>query len=126
MVANLEQRLEKPLFEAEGKSRLTPFGRYVHQIAHRQLAQFDRSVAKIEAFARNEFGHIDVCSVPSFATAYLPKLLIQYKSKFPNTIAVIRDNSSSQITNQVANGEIDIGISGLGYHGCCFIHPNFD
>ncbi len=112
MVANLEQRLEKPLFEAEGKSRLTPFGQYVFEAAQRQLAQFDRSVAKIESFAKNEFGAIEISSVPSFALSYLPDLLLEYRYKFPNISITVRDNSSLQIIRQVERGEIDIGIAG--------------
>ncbi len=112
MVTNLEQRLDKPLFEAEGKSRLTPFGQFVFEIAESQLTQFDRSVLKIQSFAKNEFGHIDICSVPSFATAYLPQLLALYKLDFSQISVNIRDNSTHQISLQIESGEIDIGISG--------------
>ena len=74
-ITNLEAQLGRDLFEAEGKSRLTPFGQYVFDVASEQIGRFDRTADGIFAFSRNEIGRVDIASVPSFATHYLPGLL---------------------------------------------------
>ena len=66
-ISNLEKQFDRPLFEADGKSRLTPFGRYVYQVTQEQLNRYDHSIAGIEAYARNDFGRVDIAAVPSFA-----------------------------------------------------------
>jgi LysR family carnitine catabolism transcriptional activator len=43
-LTNLESEFGKDLFESDGKSRLTPFGAYVLEIAREQVSRFDRGV----------------------------------------------------------------------------------
>lgn len=108
--SNLEAQFERPLFEADGKSRLTPFGAYVFEVASEQLKRFDRSVLNIEAYANNDFGRVDIAAVPSFATCYLPALLTDFIALHPNITLSIRDDSSDHINKLVEIGEIDVGI----------------
>jgi len=110
-ITNLERQFERPLFEAGSKSRLTPFGSYVLQTAREQLKQFERSMKSIEAYARNDFGRVDIAAVPSFATHYLPDLLSEFVGRYPHVTLSIRDDSSVQINRLVEQGYIDIGIA---------------
>jgi DNA-binding transcriptional LysR family regulator len=110
-VTNLEAQFGRPLFEAGSKTRLTPFGAYVFESAREQLKQFNRIMESIRAYARNDFGRVDIAAVPSFATRFLPGLLADFIDLFPQVILSIRDDSSEQISKLVEQGHIDFGIA---------------
>jgi LysR family transcriptional regulator, carnitine catabolism transcriptional activator len=123
-ITNLETQFERPLFETGSKSRLTPFGSYVLQTAREQLKQFDRSMKSIEAYARNDFGRVDIAAVPSFATHYLPDLLAEFVGRFPHVMLSIRDDSSVHINRLVEQGHIDVGIASFtGESSALHCHP---
>lgn len=110
-VSGLESQFGRPLFEAGSKNRLTPFGAFVFETSRDQLNQFERSMQSIEAYARNDFGRVDIAAVPSFATRHLPGLLAEFIGRYPHVVLSIRDDSSSQINRLVEQGHIDVGIA---------------
>ena len=110
-VTNLSAQLGRPLFETGSKTRLTPFGSYVFETAREQLKQFDRSMESIRAYARNDFGRVDIAAVPSFATRHLPGLLADFIGRYPHVVLSIGDDSSAHINKQVEQGQIDVGIA---------------
>lgn len=110
-LSNLESEFERDLFEPEGKSRLTPFGDYVYSIASEQINRFDRAIDSIKAYAHNDFGRVDIATVPSFAMHYLPSLLSTFNKQYPQITLTIRDDSSSHINQLITQGEIDVGIA---------------
>lgn len=110
-LSGLEAQFERALFEPGSKTRLTPFGAYVFEIAREQLRQFERGMESIEAYARNAIGRVDIAAVPSFATRYLPGILADFIESFPQVTLSIRDASSAQINELVVSGQIDIGIA---------------
>ncbi len=110
-LSQLESLLEQPLFEPGSKARLTPFGAYVFELAREQLRQFERSMDSIRAYARNEFGRVDIAAVPSFAAHYLPALLTEFVGRYPQVDLSIRDDSSAHINRLVEQGVVDIGIA---------------
>ena len=107
---NLENEFGHPLFESDSKSRLTPFGAYVFEVASQQIKRYDNSIASMHAYARNGFGRVDIAAVPSFATCYLPGLLSHFIESHPNITLSIRDDSSTHIYSLIEKGDIDIGI----------------
>lgn len=107
---NLENEFDRPLFESDSKSRLTPFGAYVFEVASTQIKRYDNAVESIHAYARNGFGRVDIAAVPSFATRYLPNLLTEFIASHPNITLSIGDDSSTHINSLVEKGDIDIGI----------------
>ena len=109
-VANLESQLGRRLFESDGKARLTPFGQYVYEVSIEQLKRYDYLVSGIQAYAKNDFGRVDIAAVPSFATHFLPGLLIEFINHYPNITLSIRDSSSVQIYKMIEQGDVDIGI----------------
>jgi DNA-binding transcriptional LysR family regulator len=110
-LGNLEAQLGRPLFEAGSKTRLTPFGAYVFETAREQLMQFERSMESIRAYARNDFGRVDIAAVPSFATHHLPGSLADFIGRYPQVELSIRDDSSANINRLVEQGKIDVGIA---------------
>jgi len=110
-VSNLESQFGRPLFEAGSKARLTPFGAYVFEIARQQLEHFDRCMDSIRAYARNDFGRVDIATVPSFASSYLPGILADYVGRYPQVVLSIGDNTSLEICRLVEQGRVDVGIA---------------
>ncbi|MDH5355959.1 MAG: LysR family transcriptional regulator [Gammaproteobacteria bacterium] len=110
-LTNLEATFGRNLFEADGKSHLTPFGSYVFSIASEQVNRFEHAIDKIQAYANNGFGRVDIATVPSFAVHYLPSLLSKFNQAYPQITLTIRDDSSPHINQLVIQGEIDIGIA---------------
>jgi len=110
-LSNLENELGLPLFEAESKSRLTPFGAYVFEIASEQIKRFDRAIENIQAYAHNGIGLVNIASVPSFATHYLPSLLALFYQQYPQIALSVRDDSSMHINRLIIQGEVDVGIA---------------
>jgi DNA-binding transcriptional LysR family regulator len=107
---NLENKFGHPLFESDSKSKLTPFGTYVFEVASEQIKRYDVSIASMHAYARNGFGRVDIAAVPSFATCYLPSLLTEFIASHPNITVSIRDDSSTHIYSLIEKGDVDIGI----------------
>jgi DNA-binding transcriptional LysR family regulator len=112
-ISGLEAQFGRPLFEAGSKNRLTPFGAYVFETSREQLKQFTRSMESIEAYARNDFGRVDIAAVPSIATVYLPGILADFVGRYPHVVLSIRDDSSARINKLVEQGRIDVGIASL-------------
>ena len=110
-LSQLEAELGQPLFEPEGRSRLTPFGAFVHEVARREIERYDREMDGIRAVARNELGRLDIAAVPSFAAAHLPAVLKAFLERFPKVTLAIRDDDSATIAQLVESGTIDIGIA---------------
>ena len=109
----LDELLEKPLFEPGGKSVLTPMGRYLLGIAKEEIERHDQAIRSVLAVARNELGDIRIAAVPSFASRYLPGLIGQYAGEFPHVSITIFDDNACNIRRRVENGGIDFGIASL-------------
>ncbi|MGF1529386.1 MAG: LysR family transcriptional regulator [Candidatus Competibacterales bacterium] len=108
---HLETMLGKPLFEGDGKARLTPLGRYVFEVACEELARFDRAMARVWAVARNELGEVSLAVLPSFANAYLPVLVARFGQRYPGVKLVVRDDNTAAIEALVAGDVVDVGIA---------------
>lgn len=110
-VCNLENQLGQPLFEFEGKSKLTPFGQYVFEVGKEQVIRFDNAMAGIQTYAENGIGRVDIAAVPSYATLYMPTMFSNFIKKYPKITFRISDSSSLQIKKMIRRGEIDFGIA---------------
>ncbi|SMO74210.1 LysR family transcriptional regulator [Ruegeria faecimaris] len=107
----LEEHLGKKLFEGERKNRLSEVGRQVHDLALKQVRQFDQTVQDIEAIASAEYGLLRIVSVPSVAALAFPKVLSHMNSHFPDIRIELRDTDTQQVLDAVVQGKADIGIA---------------
>jgi LysR family carnitine catabolism transcriptional activator len=110
-LSNLEAEFGHRLFESDGKSRLTPFGSYVFDIASEQINRFTSAMNNVQAYANNSFGRVNIATLPSFASQYLPSLLSSFNKKYPQITIAIRDDNTERINQLVTQGEIDVGIA---------------
>lgn len=112
-LSQLERELGQPLFEADSKSHLTPFGKYVLQLAGEEVMRFDRALSSMRALACSEAGKLDLASVPSFALHFLPRLLRLFLEARSELVLNVRDDTSDRILEMVERGSVDLGIAGL-------------
>lgn len=106
----LEAHLGQPLFESERKSRLTALGAYTLEMANRELAHFDRTVAALTDFASARAGEVRLAVVPSFAMSVLPRLVLEFTAASPNVRLDIHDMDSASILRELDRERIDLGI----------------
>ncbi|MEX0349866.1 MAG: LysR family transcriptional regulator [Paracoccaceae bacterium] len=111
----LEDHLGKKLFEGERKSKLSPLGEQVLELAQKQVRQFDEAVQGIEAAAEASHGLIRIVSVPSVAALLFPQILEHMTERFPGLKVELRDTDSQQVLDALADGKAEIGIAS-GYH----------
>ena len=106
----LEAHLGQPLFESERKSHLTALGAYVFEMANRELAHFDRTIAALTDFAGARSGEVRIAVVPSFAATILPNLVLEFTAASPNVRLDIHDMDSASIRRELDRERIDLGI----------------
>lgn len=111
MLKQLEDHLGKPLFETDRKSKLSPVGTFVLELAQRELRQFDRTVQSIESYAKAAVGMVRIASVPSVAGTILPVALEHFIDEHPNVQIDLRDMDSSSVLSALAQERVDIGIA---------------
>jgi DNA-binding transcriptional LysR family regulator len=106
----LEAHLGQPLFESERKSRLTALGSFTLEMASRELAHFDRTVAALNDFARARTGEVRLAAVPSFAMSVLPQLVSEFNAASATIRLDIHDMDSASILRELDRERIDLGI----------------
>ncbi len=113
----LEEHLGAPLFESERKSHLTALGRFTLEVASRELAQLDRSIASMMAFANAQSVEVKIAAVPSFATAVLPGIVKAFVETRSGLRMEIYDMDSEAIHTALREERIDAGILSDGMGG---------
>lgn len=112
---SLEEHLGQPLFESERKSRLTPLGAYVLEMAERELAHFARTLKAVEDFAGARSGEVRIAAVPSYASATLPAIVLAFMRRHPEVRLDIHDLDSASILRELERERIDLGIVSDGH-----------
>lgn len=107
----LEDHLQKSLFETDRKSKLSAVGRTTFELAQAELRQFDRAILSIENFAQGGSGIVRIASVPSVAGTVLPKVLERFIAENPKVHIELRDMDSSNVVQAMRQDRIDIGIA---------------
>lgn len=107
----LEDHLDKSLFETDRKNKLSAVGSIAFELAQAELRQFDRTVQMIENFAHGGTGMVRVASVPSVAGTILPLVLAQFIAENPNVHIELRDMDSASVLRAMRQERIDIGIA---------------
>lgn len=111
----LEDHLDRRLFEGERKNRLSPLGEQVFELSLKQVRQFEQTVRSIEAAADASQGLIRIVSVPSVAAILFPAVLDHMTRMFPGVKVELRDTDTQQVLDALAQGKADVGIAS-GHH----------
>ncbi|WP_342642361.1 LysR family transcriptional regulator [Rhodoligotrophos ferricapiens] len=107
----LEETLGAPLFQADRKAHLTPFGRLVLDEARELLHHFATSCATMQSYARNQIGRCDVASVTSVSIAFLPAAIRRVQESLPGFGVHVRQMESKNAANALLDGVVDIAFA---------------
>ncbi|MEJ8569966.1 LysR family transcriptional regulator [Microbaculum marinum] len=108
----LEEEVGGPLFATDRKSSLTALGRFILDTAQVQLRSYDKSIARIRAYAQNRIGRLSVAAVPSVATHLLPALLPRFVAERPGLEVELFDIDSRSVQAMVEADQADLGLAG--------------
>lgn len=115
-IANLEETIGQKLFHRTTKSiELTDAGktllRYVEDI--RRL--LDEAEMELQDLAEMERGRLTICTSDTTACYRIPRVLQEYRTRYPGIEIIVRNATSLRTIDQVLQGEVDLGISTLSF-----------
>lgn len=116
-VANLELFLGKRLFDRLGKQvQLTPFGDRVYSWAERIVALHHSAIDDLKNFSSDLYGTLNIAASTVPAQYMAPRIMAEFKKRFPAVTFIIRQGSSEHIADLLLRGQADLGIVGEVYY----------
>jgi DNA-binding transcriptional LysR family regulator len=110
-IRKLEAELGATLFDRGSRGvTLTPAGRSSLEIARATLAQADRFREAVREGAVGERGRLRVGFVGSATFELLPRLITEYRRRYPAVELVLEEATSTEITRKLAATELDVGL----------------
>ncbi|CAP44501.1 LysR family transcriptional regulator [Bordetella petrii] len=107
-----EQKLNAKLFDRDKHGvALTDAGTELVPIAQRMLSEFRDSLSDLSEFIAGRRGSVNIWALPSVAAALLPAAAQALRQSHPQVRLVIQAASARQVTQAVAEGKADLGIS---------------
>jgi LysR family cys regulon transcriptional activator len=109
----LEEELNLQIFQRNGKRLIgiTEPGRIILELAERVMREMDNIKRVGEDFTQEETGHLTVATTHTQARYRLPAAVKAFMERFPAVKLTIHQGNPTQVAEQVANGEADIGIA---------------
>ncbi|MDC0517312.1 LysR substrate-binding domain-containing protein [Porticoccaceae bacterium] len=109
---NLEQSLGGKLLARTTRSvTLTPEGKAFYPVARRLLSEWEQSMQDV----RNHFalgrGKLDIAAMPTYTTNFLPKILAEFHSQYPNIHITVHDVIAENVVQMVREERSDLGIT---------------
>ena len=96
------------------KVELTAVGREFARKIWQLLDDLDGTLLGIQEIAATRMGEVTVACVPSAAFYFLPQVVKQYHTQFPNIRVKIQDAGANEVLASVARGEADFGLNFIG------------
>ncbi|CAG7650148.1 HTH-type transcriptional activator CmpR [Paenibacillus solanacearum] len=107
-IQKLEKHYGVPLFERFGKGmRLTASGEALLKITAQMLELYEESQ---ETIGRHRGGTLSIGTIDSLASYYLPPVIQQLRSGFPELAIRLQPGSEAQMISSVKEGELDLGL----------------
>jgi len=110
---NFEEELGVQLFKSERKNRLSPMGQFIRDQASDVISHYERAVASMQAYVRNQTGRVDLACVPSVAVSILPRVLLDFRGKYPGVEIDVRDADSPTVVEAVETGKVGLGVASI-------------
>jgi DNA-binding transcriptional LysR family regulator len=126
-VKQLEEHFNTRLFErSHGRISLTPAGNLVMGYAERILAMGAEMEARVAELTGQVTGPLMIGASTTIAEYQLPRILGEFKARYPEVQARLMVANSETIENKVAEHALDIGLiestphhPTLKVHACC-------
>lgn len=116
-VTNLELFLGKRLLDRLGKQvQLTPFGERVYSWAERIVNLHNSAIDDLKNFTNDLSGTLNIAASTVPAQYMAPKVMAEFKKRFPAVTFIIRQGSSEQVADLLLKGQADLGIVGEVYY----------
>ncbi|HAS61592.1 MAG TPA: LysR family transcriptional regulator [Vibrio sp.] len=113
-IKKFEQQLGMMLFRrSERKVELTDEGKVLLQHAKRVLQQIDDAKLAMDELKGLEKGEVRLGAPSMMGSYFFPKVLMAFKSRYPNLKLTLVDAGISSIRKMLLNGELDIGVINL-------------
>lgn len=109
----LEEEVGGALFEHGHQATLTPLGVAVLPLFTELVAAHDRVLGDVRQLAEGRGGTLALAVMPSLAEEWLPLMLRRFATDHAGVKFRIADVSSPQVGPLVANGEAELGVTGL-------------
>jgi DNA-binding transcriptional LysR family regulator len=126
-VKQLEEHFNTRLFErSHGRISLTPAGELVMGYADRILSLSTEMDARVGEMTGQVTGPLMIGASTTIAEYQLPRILGEFKERFPQVHARLTVANSETIESKVADHTLDVGLiespshnPGLSTHACC-------
>lgn len=117
-IQSLEQHFDVRLFDRTNKSvQLNQAGKVVYHHAKEILAIYNQMARHLDDLRVNPSGDLTIGASLTFGEYILPHVIARFRAKYPKVKPHITIENTQAVLQQVARGEIDIGIiEGLSLH----------
>lgn len=109
----LEEELGLQIFQRNGKRLvgITEPGRKIVDLAARVMLDMQNIKRVGDEYSQEDSGELTIATTHTQARYRLPAAVKQFMAQYPNVKLTIHQGNPSQVTEQVAAGEADIGIA---------------
>ena len=123
----LEDELKLQIFQRNGKrlTGITEPGRIILDLAERVMRELENIKRVGEEYTHVETGTLTIATTHTQARYYLPAAVKAFVQAYPGVKLTIHQGNPTQVTEQVARGEADIGIAteAISRHEALFCLP---
>lgn len=111
-IQKLEEELGQPVFERKARSvSLTDAGTLLQARAQQVLTVLEDTKAEITDDGQS--GRVRVGAIPTIAPYFLPQVLREFSSEFPQSTLIVQENTTDALLKSCTQGEIDLAILAL-------------
>jgi LysR family transcriptional regulator, cys regulon transcriptional activator len=109
----LEEELNLQIFQRNGKRLvgITEPGKVILALAERMLSEVDNIKRVGEEFSQEDTGSLTIATTHTQARYRLPAAVKHFMDMYPKVKLTIHQGNPTQVAEQVASGEADIGIA---------------
>jgi LysR family cys regulon transcriptional activator len=109
----LEEELKLLIFQRNGKRLIgiTEPGKLIVNLAERVLRELENIKRVGEEFTQKDKGTLTIATTHTQARYFLPIAVKQFMQEYPDVTLTIHQGNPTQVAEQVASGEADIGIA---------------
>ena len=108
-INGLETQLKVKLFEKNGRSlKLTKYGKILNGYVQSAMNDIHAGFDEIERITDSDHGQINIASIFTASTDYLPKQLANFRQEFPDFNFNLKQTTTQDIINSVIDGQADM------------------
>ena len=110
-IRGLEDELGVKLIDRGGrkKMQLTAAGQILLEGARETLRLAERTAENVTLYSQGNRGHLRIGHSDDFQKGLLPRALARYHAEFPGVRVSLTQRPSARVTEQLLNGELDLG-----------------